>query len=102
MPRVATCSSLSCVRPHEPQIPSRVTRIVPMKGSIYKSTSGAGRTTWRYQIDAGRDENGRRIRVGQSGFRLEREATDAMHDRMRNLKHGPVNTVATLSEYLNQ
>ena len=29
-----------------------------MKGSIYKSVSNSGRTSWRYQIDAGHDELG--------------------------------------------
>lgn len=73
-----------------------------MKGTIFKSTSQSGRTTWRYQIDAGRDENGKRIRAGESGYRLEREAADAMYDKMRELKHGPVNTASTLAEYIEQ
>lgn len=73
-----------------------------MKGSIYKSTSKSGKTTWRYQIDAGRNENGERIREGESGFRLEREATDAMRDKMQSLKLGHARTTQTLKEYLEQ
>ncbi len=70
--------------------------------SIYKATSNSGRTTWRYQIDAGRDEQGNRVRAGESGFRLEREATDAMHAKMREFKHGLVNTSATLASFVEQ
>jgi hypothetical protein len=73
-----------------------------MKGSIYKSTSSAGRTTWRYQIDAGRDENGQRVRPGQSGFRLEREADTAMHAKMAELKGGFLPAAGTLKAYIDQ
>lgn len=73
-----------------------------MKGSVYKARAKGRRTTWRYQIDAGRDENGKRIRVSEAGFHLEREANDAMLEKMRELKRGPVNTSLTLSQYLEQ
>src|SRR5262245_40458987 len=73
-----------------------------MKGTVFKSTSSNGRITWRFQITAGRDENGKRRRVSESGFRLEREATEAMHAKMRELKHGAVNTATSLSEYLER
>lgn len=73
-----------------------------MKGSIYKSTSKSGRTTWRYELVVGRDETGRRIRESESGFRLEREAVAAMDEKIRELQRGPVNTAATLANYLDQ
>ncbi len=73
-----------------------------MKGSVYKAEAPSGRTSWRYQIDAGRDEDGNRIRVSKSGFRLEREANDALQDKMRELRAGPVRTSGTLAEYLDQ
>ena len=73
-----------------------------MKGSVYKSTSKTGRVSWRYQIDAGRDEKGNRIREGKSGFRLEREAYDEMHDAMREFKGGIVRAAGTLKEYIDQ
>ena len=62
-----------------------------MKGSIYKSVSNSGRTCWRYQIDKGQDEYGKRVRLTSSGFKLEREAYDAMRDAMRE-QPGRVNT----------
>lgn len=72
-----------------------------MKGSVFKSVAPNGRISWRYQIDAGRDENGKRIRISESGFRLEREASDAMHDKMQEIKGGvPVKTSGNLDEYL--
>jgi integrase len=73
-----------------------------MKGSVYKSTSKSGRVSWRYQIDAGRDENGNRLRDGESGYRLEREAYDAMHEAMLQFKGGIVRAAGTLEEYLKQ
>lgn len=74
-----------------------------MKGSIFKQRSASGRITWRYQIDAGRDSDGRRIRITQSGFRLEREAYEAMQKAMAELKQrGPVREPVTLAQYLEQ
>jgi integrase len=72
-----------------------------MKGSVYKSTSKSGRTTWRYQIDAGQDQNGERIRIGESGFRLERKAYDAMYKAIQDRQGGQVNTRGTLKAFLD-
>ena len=73
-----------------------------MKGSVYKAAAPNGRISWRYQIDVGRDESGKRIRISESGFKLEREAVDAMRKKMQELRHGPVDTTATLETYLEQ
>ena len=74
-----------------------------MKGSVFKSVAPNGRVSWRYQIDAGRDENGKRIRISESGFRLEREADDALREKIQELKRGgPVGTVGSLKEYLER
>jgi integrase len=74
-----------------------------MRGSVYKATAPNGQLSWRYQVDAGRDENGNRIRVSESGFRLEREADDALREKMRELKAGgPVGTIGTLKQYLDR
>jgi len=73
-----------------------------MQGTVYKAVSKSGRLSWRYQIEAGRDEHGNRIRVGDSGFRLEREAYDAMRIAMQELERGPVGTAMTLKQYLDQ
>ena len=73
-----------------------------MKGSIYKAVAPSGSVSWRYQIDAGRDENGKRIRVSESGFKLEREATNALHVKMQELKSGFARTPGTLKEYMER
>lgn len=73
-----------------------------MKGSVYKSISKSGRTTWRYQIDAGRDENGKRLRFSESGFKLEREAYDALRSKISELKGGFASSAGTLKAYLDQ
>lgn len=73
-----------------------------MKGTIYKAASASGRVSWRYQIDAGHDESGNRIRLSKSGYKLEGEASDAMRDAMQDLKGGRVNTLSTLGEYMRR
>ena len=73
-----------------------------MKGSIFKSVAPNGRVSWRFQIDAGRDEDGNRIRVSESGFRLEREAQNALSGKMQELRAGLVRTSATLKDYLER
>ena len=72
-----------------------------MKPAIYKSTSRHGRVTWRYEIVTGRDaETGARIREGESGFELKREAEDAADKKIEELNGGYVTTVGTLGEFL--
>ncbi len=77
-----------------------------MKGWVFKSVTPNGRVSWRHQIDAGRDENGKPIRKSESGFRLEREADDGWREKIRALKRGgPVGTVGTvvsLKQYLER
>jgi integrase len=74
-----------------------------MKGSIFKVVSKKGRLSWRFQLDAGRDKNGERIRVSQSGFRLERDAQAALHEAIQQLKAGAAapGTPTTLQEYVD-
>jgi integrase len=71
-----------------------------MKGTIYKANAASGHASWRYQIDAGRDENGKRIRISASGFRLEREASEAMRDKIREIGRKTVSTSLTFAAYL--
>jgi integrase len=75
-----------------------------MKGcTVYKAIAPNSRVSWRYQIDAGLDENGRHVRMSKSGFKLEREASDALREKMQELKAGrPVAAVGTLKEYLDR
>lgn len=72
-----------------------------MKGTIYKCAATNGRVSWRYQIDAGRDEQGNRIRFSKSGFQYRREAEEAMRAHIASLaRSGSVGTRSTLAEYL--
>jgi integrase len=49
-----------------------------MKGSTFKRVLPSGRVTWEIQIDAGRDENGKRKRISQSGFTRKLDADIAL------------------------
>jgi integrase len=71
-----------------------------MKGSVYKAVAPNGRVTWRYQIDAGRDETGKRVRASESGYKREKDASDAMRDKMIELGRGVVTTSLTLKTYM--
>jgi integrase len=73
-----------------------------MEGTVYKAVARSGRVSWRYQVESGRDENGKRIRIGASGFRLEREAYEAMRAAMQELKGRGIRTAGTLKEYLDR
>jgi len=72
-----------------------------MKGSVYKAVAPNGGISWRYQVDAGRDESGKRVRISESGFRLEREASDAMRNKMREIGSGQVSTSLTFGAYMD-
>jgi hypothetical protein len=61
-----------------------------MEGTVYKSLSRSGRVSWRYQVEAGRNQNGKRIRISASGFRLGREAQEAMRAAMQELNGGSI------------
>lgn len=72
-----------------------------MKGTIFKQRAANGKVTWRYIIDAGRDEYGRRIRLSKSGFKYQREAEEAMRAQLEELRRGgAIGTRSTLGEYL--
>jgi hypothetical protein len=45
-----------------------------MKGTTYKRVLPSGKITWCFQVDAGRDENGKRIRIAKTGFKREQDA----------------------------
>jgi integrase len=73
-----------------------------MKGSVYKAVAPNGRVSWRYQVDGGRDENGKRARISKSGFKLEREAYGALREKMQELKGGIVAKSGTLKEFIEE
>ncbi len=57
-----------------------------MKGSVTKyKVKGTSRPRWRYRIDAGKDDVGRRLQEGRGGFTKESEAADAMRVHMDEL-----------------
>jgi hypothetical protein len=45
-----------------------------MKGTTYKRTLLSGKVTWCFQVDVGKDENGKRIRIAKTGFKREQDA----------------------------
>lgn len=45
-----------------------------MKGTTYKRRLASGAMTWCFQVDAGTDENGKRIRIAKTGFKREQDA----------------------------
>ncbi len=76
-----------------------------MKGSVFKYRLRGGRTLWRYQIDAGRAPDGRRIRISRGGFSRERDAVAAMQAALRELSSPgvaplPVRLAQFLDEWL--
>jgi len=75
-----------------------------MKGTVYKNVTRAGTVSWRYQIIVGRDEHGKLQRESKSGFALERDADDAMHEAIEEAKkqRGMVRVAGTLGEFLRQ
>lgn len=76
-----------------------------MRGSITKRALKSGRSVWRVQLDAGRDDQGKRVRVSKD-FQLKREA-EAELERMlqeraddRLLKPSPRTFAGFLDEWL--
>jgi integrase len=45
-----------------------------MTGTVYKRNYKSGGVAWGYQLDAGLDENGKRIRISRGGFRRQADA----------------------------
>lgn len=45
-----------------------------MKGTITKRISTSGTTTWGFGIDAGKDENGKRLRIWRTNFTRRKDA----------------------------
>lgn len=57
-----------------------------MKGSVSKySVTGSSRPRWRYRIDSGVDEAGKRIQEGKGGFGKQSEAEAAMREHIAEL-----------------
>ena len=50
-----------------------------MRGTVYKRKLPSGAVVWQAQLDAGRDENGKRIRITKS-FARKGEAEDGLDE----------------------
>lgn len=59
-----------------------------MKGCTFKRRYPSGKTVWGFSVDAGRDPTGKRIRIFESGFRLEKEADKALREKLREIDAG--------------
>ena len=80
-----------------------------MKGSITKYiVRGSSRPKWRYRLRLGKDEGGKELRDGRGGFDKERQARDAMDERIHQIKaqrNAPAETPApeiTLADWLTR
>lgn len=79
-----------------------------MKGCTFKRTLPSGAITWGYSIDIGKDEHGKRKQIFKSGFRLEREAIDALQKKLNQKSEGelvkpdPTTFAAFLQEWFRE
>lgn len=79
-----------------------------MKGTTFKRKLARGRIVWGYSIDAGRDENGKRIRIFESGFKRQSEAQKKLNEKIQELSDGtavkpsPQTFAAFLEEWLRE
>lgn len=78
-----------------------------MRGSVTRRKLKSGRAVWRVQLDAGRDENGKRVRISRD-FPLKREAEDALEQMLqernddRLLKPSPRTFGSFLDEWFRE
>ncbi len=74
-----------------------------MRGTVYKKPLPSGTVRWQLQVDAGRDKNGKRIRITKS-FARKRAADDALAhllgERRGNNDRLDKPTPDTLAEFL--
>src|SRR5580698_11376012 len=59
-----------------------------MTGCTFKRKLPSGAITWGYSIDVGKDQSGRRKQIFKNGFRLEREAVDALRRKLNEKDEG--------------
>jgi integrase len=75
-----------------------------MKGTITKRISTSGTTTWGFGIDAGKDENGRRLRIWRTNFTrrkdAEAELTRLLQEREDGLLVKPI--PKTFGEFMSE
>jgi integrase len=75
-----------------------------MKGTVYKRVLPSGRVCWELQVDAGRDETGKRLRVVRGGFDrkcdAETELTRLLQEKNEGLLVKP--DPRTFSEFMDE
>lgn len=75
-----------------------------MKGTVFKTNSSCGQTRWRYQLDAGTDDDGNRVRISKSGFRRKADADAALAKALNEFASGQLlrPDPRTFGEYLDE
>ena len=74
-----------------------------MRGTVYPHRSSSGTKGWQLQVDAGRDETGKRIRITKS-FQLKREADAELARLLQESQDGLLvrPSPKTVGEFLNE
>jgi len=79
-----------------------------MNGCVFKRKLPSGSVTWGYSIDAGKDENGKRIQIFKSGFARKGDAGDALRQKLNEkyegelVKPDPTTFAAFLKEWFTE
>jgi integrase len=75
-----------------------------MRGTIRKRELPSGRVTWEFQLDAGKDADGKRQRITRGGFELKGQAEDELNRLLAEQQDGALvkPTPKTFEEYLNE
>jgi integrase len=79
-----------------------------MKGTTYKRILPSGKVTWCYQVDAGHDETGKRIRIAKTGFKREQDADKELRQVLQErdagelVKPDPRSFTAFMQEWFNE
>ncbi len=59
-----------------------------MTGCVFKRTLPSGRIIWGYILDAGRDQNGKRVQISKTGFALKNDAATALRKKLNEKDAG--------------
>jgi len=68
-----------------------------MKGTTYKRLNRAGRPTWAYAFDHGKDETGKRKQLTKAGFKTKGEAQAALDKARREHSEKPAKQDAKIA-----
>ena len=74
-----------------------------MRGTVYKRTLPSGKVVWQAQLDAGRDESGKRIRITKT-FDRKGLADDELTRMLRERQNGPLvkESTDTLGTFMDE